>query len=42
MVSLVLFWGIERIVYPFLKVAERAKGAEGKKANPPRFPYKTG
>jgi len=31
MVSLVLFWGIEWIVYPFLKLAERSKGADGKR-----------
>jgi len=42
MVSLLLFWAVEWIVYPFLKLAERAKGAEGKKANPPHFPFKTG
>jgi Protein of unknown function (DUF1353) len=42
MVSLVLFWAIEWSVYPFLKMAERAKGAEGKKANRPHFPLKTG
>ncbi len=42
MVSLVLFWAIEWIVYPLLKLAERAKGAEGKKANRPHFPFKTG
>ena len=42
MVSLVLFWGIEWIVYPFLKLAERSKGADGKKANRPHFPFKTG
>jgi hypothetical protein len=42
MVSLVLFWAAEWMVYPFLKIVERKKGAEGKQANPPQFPYKTG
>ena len=40
--SLVAFWSIEWIVYPFLKLAERLRGAEGKKANRPQFSFKTG
>ena len=42
MASLVLFWGVEWIVYPFLKLAESVKGTKGKKAYPPHFPLKTG
>ena len=42
MVSLVVFWGIECIVYPFLKLAETSKRGQGKKANPPHFPFMTG
>ena len=42
MVSLVVFWIIEWITYPFLQLAEMVRGAAGKKANRPHFPFRTG
>jgi hypothetical protein len=41
-VSLVVFWSIEWIVYPLLKLAESVRGSQGKKANRPHFSFKSG